>query len=149
MTFGLSLVASNRDHDLEVTMKRKSTSKTWVADQPISAWVKNDRRSVAAMLRRRGDGREKLFLEFAEKMQREHPTMPMENIMDEYAERCRRGRPTCGPTTEFGMGFMAGLEDKDMYPSNPMVARAVEIAVDRLPAFIFLLLTMKWLASVL
>jgi hypothetical protein len=65
-------------------------SKSWVADQGLTAWVEKDSRSAAAMLRGRGDGREKLYARFAEYRRGIDPALPEDEIMDGYASYTRK-----------------------------------------------------------
>lgn len=47
-----------------------------------------DRRSVAAMLRGCGDGREKMYLSFVKNQRRQDPTRPLSAIDSAYQRRC-------------------------------------------------------------
>lgn len=46
--------------------KQVPHSNTWVADQGLTYWLEKDERSVPAMLRGAGDGREKVYAKFEE-----------------------------------------------------------------------------------
>ena len=59
---------------------------TWISGQGNCCWLANDPRSVNAMLRGRGDGREKRYTDFVQNCRPRHPTLSEEALHARYAE---------------------------------------------------------------
>lgn len=51
-------------------------------------YAPNDKRSIAAMLRGKGDGRERVYLD----LQKRHPEMDTLELIDFFTRECRYGR---------------------------------------------------------
>lgn len=66
------------------------TSPSWVSDQGSVAWVENDPRSAAAMLRGRGDHRAMVYERFVEKVRKQMPTISQEQLDSMYATEMQR-----------------------------------------------------------
>jgi hypothetical protein len=59
-------------------------SATWVQDQGCTAWLTNDPRSAAAMLRGKGDDRFALYEKYCEIKRLEDPTISLEQLDEDY-----------------------------------------------------------------
>lgn len=68
-----------------MNMSLVSRSATWVQDQGSISWVKDDPRSVAAMLRGRGDHRVSVYENFIRKVRKQNPEVTQEQVDDLYA----------------------------------------------------------------
>lgn len=66
-------------------MESADRSKSWVADQGITHWVRHDPRSAKAMITGHGDGREEQYERFAESHRTNNPAASDEEIMDRFA----------------------------------------------------------------
>lgn len=58
----------------------------WVADHCVSDWVRNDKRSVAAMLNGTGDERGSLYEDFCKIMQIQNSNINQRHIDLKYSE---------------------------------------------------------------
>lgn len=65
-------------------MKSSSRSKSWVADQGWTHWVRNDPRSVKAMISGSGDGREEQYQRFAARMRQTNPAVTVEETIERF-----------------------------------------------------------------
>lgn len=58
---------------------------TWTTDQGNCVWLNDDPRSVRAMLRGNGDGREKLYINYAKNRRKLDPSISEEDLHESYA----------------------------------------------------------------
>lgn len=65
-------------------MDQIKTTSNWVAAQGNTAWLDNDPRSVQAMLRGKGDGRDRLYSKFEQKALRSNPAASLDQIAEDY-----------------------------------------------------------------
>lgn len=65
-------------------------SATWVQDQGSVMWVEKDPRSVAAMLRGRGDHRVVVYEKFVNQVRRKDPGVTQEQIDELYSVSMRQ-----------------------------------------------------------
>ena len=71
-------------------------------------FASQDKRSISAMLRGRGDGRERLWSRYAAK----HHVIEMEQLMADYAKACTVEKPSMGANQLLQMmkaGFAFGV----------------------------------------
>lgn len=69
----------------ESTAPIRPNRSDWITDQGHSIWCVNDPRSVGAMLRGRGDGREKLYLQFCEIHRAQNPRVTEDELHQMYS----------------------------------------------------------------
>jgi hypothetical protein len=69
-----------------VANENPQSRSTWISDQGNCCWLVNDPRSVSAMLRGHGDGREKRYTDFSQCCRQRHPTLSEEALHAGYAE---------------------------------------------------------------
>lgn len=69
----------------ESTASTRMHRPDWIAEQGHSIWCVNDPRSVGAMLRGRGDGREKLYLQFCEFHRAQNPRVTEDELHQMYS----------------------------------------------------------------
>lgn len=62
---------------------------SWIEDQGWCVWLRDDPRSVTAMLHGKGDGREKLFERYSRYIRKKAPDITEANLAYRYAEYAR------------------------------------------------------------
>jgi hypothetical protein len=65
-------------------MEEPTRSKSWVADQGLTHWVRNDPRSVKAMISGSGDGREAEYTMFAAIERQKNPSVTDEQVIERF-----------------------------------------------------------------
>lgn len=68
-------------------LAKRVAHSTWVAEHSLVEWVKDDPRSVAAMLRGSGDGRDKKYLRYEKRMRLANPQIGEEELIVLFSVR--------------------------------------------------------------
>jgi hypothetical protein len=134
---------------------KKETNK--LQDESIVKWVKDDPRSVAAMLRGAGDGRQKLYETYCDAQAKLNPFVREEDLVDGYGDFVRRyealqnrPRPRVVRKTHYESSWDE-LEDirAEMQDEFPKLLISIDAFLRGLPYFVCLAFLMKLAAHYL